>query len=449
MRGACPSWAQGWVVSAPQTRGGRPQAQGPPRRSARRWKWSSSASSSSARGPPQPGNAQAHVADSDVLAPLGHRMGLPADPRRGVPGTGRRRVPGVPPGQVSLDPCRQDQPVAVGQRRAVAGASHDAFPATQLTEAASGGRRPVRARGQRLGHDRSAGDDPARFGATGGLARPPSVANPRCAARAPVRRSAISRSGGTPCPFRARQAATARRLVATPNGGSERVLPALPVTQRDDGRDRNGPAAPTAGSAGSGWSDEARRRLAGVPVDAASALAVRLLDRRGLDARPIAPAAQLNSAWASLRPGASRSRGAPAWTRRPPVAILLVGAGNHEKGGGSGFWLTGEYGADALRGAWNYVGIYSPAGAIPAVASPLRCYGILADYAGNQEGYDPDLRCPARHTAATGAIFGSLGLWQMNNSRPVTGRSGKSGPAGLSVIFRTGQRLPLTGCGPG
>ena len=190
---------------------------------------SSSASSSSARGPPQPGNAQAHVADSDVLAPLGHRMGLPADPRRGVPGTGRRRVPGVPPGQVSLEPCRQDQPVAVGQRRAVAGASHDAFPATQLTEAASGGRRPVRARGQRLGHDRSAGDDPARFGATGGLARPPSVANPRCAARAPVRRSAISRSGGTPCPFRARQAATARRLVATPNGGSERVLPACPL----------------------------------------------------------------------------------------------------------------------------------------------------------------------------------------------------------------------------
>ena len=131
------------------------------------------------------------------------------------------------------------------------------------------------------------------------------------------------------------------------------------------------------------------------------------------------------------------------------MAILLVGAGNHEKGGKSGFWLTGEYGADALRGAWNYVGIYSPAGAIPAVASPLRCYGVLADYAGNQEGYDPDLRCPARHTAATGAIFGSLSLWQMNNSRPVTGRSGKSGPAGLSVIFRTGQRLPLTGCGPG
>lgn len=78
-----------------------------------------------------------------------------------------------------------------------------------------------------------------------------------------------------------------------------------------------------------------------------------------------------SSAWASFRPGASRSHGAPAWTIRPPVAILLVGAGNHEKGGESGFWLTGEYGADALRGAWNYVGIYSPAGAIPAVASPL------------------------------------------------------------------------------
>jgi hypothetical protein len=60
--------------------------------------------------PAQPGNAQAHVSVPDVLAPLGHRMGLPADPLSGVPGAGRCRGPGVPPVQVGLEPRGQDQP---------------------------------------------------------------------------------------------------------------------------------------------------------------------------------------------------------------------------------------------------------------------------------------------------------------------------------------------------